>query len=55
MAGVTHQFCPRFAGPLPALVVLGKRGERRFKEAAQSPERGRLLLRYFVIERDHVV
>lgn len=55
VAGVPHQLCPRFVGSLPAPVVLGKRGERRFKGAAQSPERRSLFLRYFVIERDHVI
>ena len=52
MACVPHQFCPRFVGLLIAPVVLGERGERCFKRAAQSPERRRLLLRYFVIERE---
>ena len=55
MAGIPHQFRPRFVGPLPAAVVLGERGKRHFKDAAQSPERGCLFLRYFVVECDHVI
>ena len=55
MAGIPHQFRPRVVGHLPAAVVLGERGKRHFKGAAQSPERGCLFLRYLVVECDHVI
>ena len=51
-AGVVDELGPRLTSGSHMAVIFEQRGQRGFKRAARSPERGCLFLRYLIIECD---